>query len=184
VLDFLGLQFPLSITEGYTDGTAFRVTKAMWKAYGQKCGGDYTYLRIGRPLNEEYEIGSPFSQQDFERGHMRAYRNDAQNVVVYVYDNSWNLLCSQGAGTGGFYDWLDLDHQPCYDVDGNSVVNINDVYSVAARMGTSETAPINPGNPGLDYDDRYDADGNGAININDPYKVAAQAFANPRWVCR
>jgi len=200
VLDFLGLQFPLSITEGPTGedsedygfaesstANAYRVTKAMWKAYGRQCGSDYTYLLIGRPLNEEYALGFNLFGQDFERGYLLADRNDALNVYVHVYDDSnpRQLLCSQGAGTGGFYDWLDLDKEPCYDVSGSGVVNVVDVLEVARRMDTSETDPVNTVYPGFDYDDRYDLNRNGACNIVDTLLVAQQALVyDPGRVCK
>lgn len=179
VLNFLGLQFPLSITEA-PNGNAYRVTKAMWKAYGRACGGtDRTYLRIGRPVNEEYEIISPFSRQDFERGYMQAYRNDAQNISIQVKNNSGTTLCT----FNGLYDWLDLDHEPCYDVNSDGSVNVGDALMMARRSHTSETDPINTSYPGYDYDDRYDLNRDGYINVGDQLLLAKQSANCSSWGC-
>jgi hypothetical protein len=185
VVNFLGLEFPQSITEGYPDGTAYRVTKAMWKAYGRSCGGDRTYLWIGRPIGEEYQIGTYMYEQDFERGYLIADRsNPANQVYVAVRDDSGNLLCTIGApGVGGLYDWLDFATEPCYDVDGGGHVTNLDVLAVVKRDGTSETNPINATYPGLNYDDLYDITRNGVINtIPDAHLVALQWVAGR--VCR
>ena len=183
VLNYLGLQIPLSITEGYPGGTARRVMKAMWKAYGQKCGSDYTYLWIGRPTNEEFDLGSPFTQQNFERGFMQAWRNDPFNVMVSVFDNSGGLLCTQGAGSGGFYDWLDMNHQPCYDVNSDSWVDSGDQGALGRRCCTSESNPINSLRPGYDYDDRYDVNRDGFVDSGDAGLVNRQVAHCSSWGC-
>lgn len=99
VTDYAGLQIPLSITEGYPSGTAYRIMGTMWKAYGRRIPigppphppYKWVYEVLGRPIGEEYAVGTYIGQQDFEFGHMHAYRSDIYNVLVYVYDNSWNL---------------------------------------------------------------------------------------------
>lgn len=184
VLDYLGLQIPSSITEGYPAGTARRVTKAMWKAYGRRCTIDpppppivsaWVYEIVGRPTSEEYALALDFFEQDFELGHLVANRSDAQNVYVSVYDNSWGLVCSIGVpGAGGFYDWLDIAHEPCQDVNGDGVVNPLDVVQVIFREPTYEWDPINDYYVGYNYDDRYDVNRDGAINALDDAKVQLQ----------
>ena len=173
-----GLQYPLSITEA-PNGNAYRVTKAMWKAYGRKCGSDYTYLRIGRPVNEEYVVGSYIDQQDFERGYMQAYRNNAQSISIQVKNNSGTTLCT----FNGLYDWLDLDHEPCYDVNSDGWVDSGDQGAMGKRCWTSETDPINAQFPGYDYDDRYDLNRDGYVDSGDLGLVNRQVANCSAWGC-
>jgi hypothetical protein len=181
VVSGYGLQIPVSLTEG-PDGNAYTVKGAMWKAYGRKCSAPWAWVYeiIGKPTGEEHDWGTYWSEQHFQYGHLRAYRNpnDPLNVYVYVYDNSWNHLCTLGVpgggSAGGFYDWLDLEHEPCYDVTGDGIVNSSDFLIMAWHKRTSETNPINTKFPGYDYDDRYDLNRDGVINSGDMYLVGGQ----------
>jgi hypothetical protein len=180
-----GYQYPLSITES-PDGNAYRVTKAMWKAYGMSSCGDGTltrvYQKIGRPTGEEDQIGTYIFEQDFERGWLVADRSDPSgNVNVSVGTSGYGTLCT----VNGLYDWLDLAHEPCYDVTSDGLVDSSDVSMIGKRISTGETYPINPSYPGYDYDDRYDVNRDGETDSSD-WMLVARQFAK-YWgslVCR
>ena len=81
-----------------------------------------------------------------------------------------------GAGSvlAGAVDGMIIVANNCYDFNGNSVVDVDDMTQIALRWLLTAANPDPDGNPGTpNYAFRYDLDADGDIDVRDIMLAAA-----------
>jgi|CXWL01.1.fsa_nt_gi hypothetical protein len=156
---------PRSLVQSGPD--AVTVDGHFWKVYGRKCtlGGQskWIYEWLGQPGTED-EVLIPGSKdiQQFQGGNIvKDYSNPANVVLtVVVYD----------VGTCTFFGILDVNNDPCYDVNGDAVVNVGDqLLVVAAQADPTSNHEADP-----NFNDRYDVNRDGSVGAADRFLVILQ----------
>jgi hypothetical protein len=154
-------QIPRMLVEG-PSSNAFSVDGQYWKAYGRVCGLNGTtqpaYVWLGRPTGEDFPLTTNIDTQLFQGGALNKDYSNPQNVRMTVYVD--------GVGSCVESNVLDINNDPCYDVNPDSAINSGDQGAMAPHVHSSEGASL--------YDDRYDLNHDGVINSGDQGLLAVQ----------
>lgn len=150
---FTGEHIPRALV---VHGSAvYSVEAQFWKAYGRRCpisgqGNQFVYERLGSPLGEDYVTSAGIPRQDFEGGYMTMNLSDPLNIRVSVTTHEGGCPLYSGL--------LDLNNDPCYDVETNGAITAADLGAASAAFGNETSATFN---------DRYDVDRNGSVGAAD-----------------
>lgn len=133
----------------------YSIEAQFWKAYGRRCpisgqGNQFVYERLGSPVGEDYVTLAGIPRQDFEGGCMTMNLSDPLNIRVSVTTHEGGCPLYSGL--------LDLNNDPCYDVETNGVVGASDLGAAAGAFGNETNAAFN---------DRFDVDRNGSVGAAD-----------------
>jgi hypothetical protein len=143
---------------------AVTVDGHFWKAYGRRCsitgqGTRWVYEWLGQPATEDQPLVPGVTDVQYFQG----------GNIVKNYSNPSNVIMTMGLTGGGsctFTGVLDINNDPCYDVNGDAAVNTGD------QLFMSYYISLHDYDPG--FDDRFDFNMDGVISAGDQLKQALQ----------